>query len=276
VALEQSQEVQMQQPLKNTVLVGPSPRIAVDYSGAGQPIIFLHGIGGNRLNWARAMAALSPQFLVMAWDARGYGASDDYPGALTDDDFIADLARVLDHFEIDQCHIVGLSMGVSIAIDFFDQHPDRVKSLVFSGGSTEDGHPAKKDREAYLKSRLEPLLNGADPADRAGEMLNSLIADISNKTVVQEAVQSLRALRRDSYIKSMQCYAATQGRSHKFANVTVPALGIVGELDRLTTPENMAELVALIQGLNSRLSALLGTCQTSSNQKSSIKFSTIS
>lgn len=108
----------MLQPLKNTVLVGPSPRIAVDYLGAGQHIIFLHGIGGNRLNWARAMAALSPQFLVMARDARGYGASDDYLGALTDDDFIADFARVLDYFEIDQCHIVGLSMGVSIAIDF--------------------------------------------------------------------------------------------------------------------------------------------------------------
>lgn len=238
----------MQQLSKNMVLVGPSPRIAVDYAGVGEPVIFLHGIGGNRLNWDRAMIALSAEFFVMAWDARGYGASDDYPGPLADSDFAADLARVLDHFEIEQCHIVGLSMGVAIAIDFFDQHPARVKSLVFSGGSTEDGHAAKELRKSYVRARLEPLLKGAAPADRVEEILNSLIADTSNTKVVQEAAQSLQALRRDSYIKTMQCYAATHGRGHKFAKVTVPALGIVGEHDKLTTPENMAELVALIPG----------------------------
>ena len=53
------------------VLVDPSTRIEVDYVGAGEPAFFLHGIGGNRLNWTKAMAALSQQFFVMAWDARG-------------------------------------------------------------------------------------------------------------------------------------------------------------------------------------------------------------
>jgi 3-oxoadipate enol-lactonase len=236
----------MQQPSKDMVLIGPSPRIAVDCYGTGEPVIFLHGIGGNRLNWERAMTALSPRFFVMAWDARGYGASDDYSGPLADSDFVADLARVLDHFEIERCHIVGLSMGVTIAIDFYDQYPERVNSLVLSGGSTEEGHAAASMRKTYVKSRLEPLLKGASPAVRAKEMLNSLIADTGNTTVAQEAVQSLQTLRRDSYIKTMQCYAATRGRAHKFAKVTVPALGIVGEHDKLTTPQTMAELVALM------------------------------
>ena len=238
----------MQQPFSSTAMVGPSPRIAVEHAGSGEPVIFLHGIGGNRWNWVRAMSALAPCYFVLAWDARGYGDSDDYIGALTDLDFVTDLARVLDHFEIDQCHIVGLSMGVFNAIDFYDQHPKRVKSLVLSGGSTEDNQTAQEDREAYLKSRLEPLLNGLEPSDRVEEMLNSLLADTSDKTVVEEAAQSLLALRKESYIKSMRCYAGTSGRSHKFAKVTVPTLGIVGEHDRLTTPERMAEVMALIPG----------------------------
>lgn len=201
----------MQQLPQDTDFVGPSPRIAVDYKGSGEPVIFLHGIGGNRLNWTSAMSALAPHFFVMAWDARGYGDSDGYSGPLTDDDFVTDLLRVLDHFEINQCHLVGLSMGVFNAIDFYDQHPDRVKSLVFSGGSTEDGNTAEKDREAYLKSRLEPLLNGSELADRVEIMLGSLLADTSNEADVEEAAQSLRALRKDSYIKSMQCYASAPG-----------------------------------------------------------------
>jgi len=243
----------MQQSFSSTVMVGPSPRIAVEHAGAGEPVLFLHGIGGNRWNWVRAMSALAPSHFVMAWDARGYGDSDDYSGVLTDFDFVTDIARVLDHFEIDKCHIVGLSMGVLNAIDFYDEHPERVKSLVLSGGSTEDYQAAQQDRAAYLKARLEPFLGGLDPSDLAEDMLASLLAPASDKTVVQEATQSLLALRKDSYIKSMRCYAATSGRSHKFAKVTVPTLGIVGEHDLLTPPERMAEVMALIPGADLKI-----------------------
>ena len=31
--------------------IGPAPRIAVEHDGKGELVIFLHGIGGNRLNW---------------------------------------------------------------------------------------------------------------------------------------------------------------------------------------------------------------------------------
>ena len=69
-----------------------------------------------------------------------------YHGPLADTDFVADLARVLDHSEIEQCHVLGLSKGVSIAIDYSDQYPGRVKSLVFSGRSTDDGHAVTRMR----------------------------------------------------------------------------------------------------------------------------------
>ncbi len=39
-----------------------------------------------------------PRTHAVAWDARGYGDSDDYPGPLRYQDFADDLARVIDHF----------------------------------------------------------------------------------------------------------------------------------------------------------------------------------
>ena len=65
-----------------TVLVGPAPRIAVDVHGIGPLVLFLHGIGGRRQNWDAQLAFFSRHYKAAAWDARGYGDSEDYEGPL--------------------------------------------------------------------------------------------------------------------------------------------------------------------------------------------------
>ena len=98
-------------PAWTTDIIPGSPRIAVDHEGTGPLSIFLHGIGGNRTNWHDQLAVVGAHFHAVAWDARGYGASDDYDGALDFGDFAVDLARVIDHFGVARAHLVGLSMG---------------------------------------------------------------------------------------------------------------------------------------------------------------------
>ena len=39
--------------------IGPAPRIAVEHAGKGELVIFLHGIGGNRLNWTDQIEAFA-------------------------------------------------------------------------------------------------------------------------------------------------------------------------------------------------------------------------
>src|SRR5580658_7217231 len=94
-----------------TKLIGPAPRLAVDHQGQGELVLFMHGIGGNRTNWHDQLPACAARFHAVAWDARGYGLSDDYPGPLSYDDFCHDILRVLDHFGARKAHLVGLSMG---------------------------------------------------------------------------------------------------------------------------------------------------------------------
>src|SRR5690606_35205534 len=113
-----------------TAFVPGSPRLAYDAAGRGECVVFLHGIGGNRSNWTGQLAALAPRYRAVAWDARGYGASDDYEGALDFADFSTDLGRLLDHLAAPAAHLVGLSMGGRIALDFYERAPARVKSLV--------------------------------------------------------------------------------------------------------------------------------------------------
>ena len=55
-----------------------TPAIAYDEVGRGPAVVFLHGIGGNRTNWTAQLDALVEEgFRAIAWDARGYGRSDD-------------------------------------------------------------------------------------------------------------------------------------------------------------------------------------------------------
>ena len=113
-----------------TVFIAGSPRLACDVAGSGELVVLLHGIGGQRQNWHDQLLVFADDFQVTAWDARGYGDSEDYEGPLDFADFSADLARLLDHFGAARAHIVGLSMGGRIAQDFYEREPQRVASLV--------------------------------------------------------------------------------------------------------------------------------------------------
>lgn len=88
-----------------TVFVEGAPRIAIDVMGEGPLLVLLHGIGGNRSNWQFQLPAFAGDFTVAAWDARGYGLSDDYESDLDFSDFSRDLARLLDHFGAAKAHL---------------------------------------------------------------------------------------------------------------------------------------------------------------------------
>jgi 3-oxoadipate enol-lactonase len=85
--------------------------IAYDIAGSGPLVVFLHGIGGNRSNCEGQIAYFAARFCAVAWDARGYGASEDPPQTLKFSDYTDDLVRLLDHLGGQRCHLVGLSMG---------------------------------------------------------------------------------------------------------------------------------------------------------------------
>ena len=152
-----------------------TPALAVDIAGHGPLALFMHGIGGNRGNWRAQLPVFAPHFSCVAWDARGYGDSDDYAGALAFDDFVDDVLRVLDHFGAERAHLVGLSMGGRIAMRTALLHPGRVATLTLL--DTHEGFEAlsPEQRRAFVNSRRAPLLAGKQPSDIADAVARSLV-----------------------------------------------------------------------------------------------------
>ena len=220
----------------STVFVEGAPRIAVDRAGSGPLAFFLHGIGGNRTNWTSQIEALRGSFHAVAWDARGYGDSDDYEGPLDFGDFARDALRVLDRFEAEKAHFVGLSMGGRIAQDFCARYPDRVATLVlcdtmsdFRGSMT----PAK--RAEFIRLRQAPLKAGKEPRDIADALVDSLVGPGADEAARRQLWDSIAALHKDSYLKTIEA-SLSFDRSAEIDRISVPTLLLYGEHDRLTPP----------------------------------------
>lgn len=231
-----------------TSRVGGTPGLAVDHAGGGPMVLFLHGIGGNRTNWHGQIEACRGSFHAVAWDARGYGGSDDYEGPLDFGDFAADAIRVLDHFGAERAHVVGLSMGGRIAQDLHARHPERVATLVLCG--TRSDFTATMDpgtRADFIRMRQAPLLAGAEPADIADAVAGSLVGPNAGAAARARLRASVAALRKGSYLKTIEASLAFD-RDADVERISAPTLLLYGEHDRLTPPELGRALHARIAG----------------------------
>ena len=219
-----------------TVFIEGAPRLAVDRAGAGTLVFFLHGIGGNRKNWTGQIEALSGSFHAVAWDARGYGDSDDYDGPLDFGHFAEDALRVLDRFGAERAHLVGLSMGGRIAQDFHARFPERVATLVLCDTRADFQESMTPEKRAeFIRLRQAPLKAGKEPRDIADALVESLVAPGADDAARRRLWESIARLHKESYLKTIEA-SLSFDRSAEIDRIRVPTLLIYGEHDTLTPP----------------------------------------
>ncbi len=216
--------------------VSGSPGIIFDEVGSGPPLIFLHGIGGNRTNWTEQQYYLADICTTIAWDARGYGLSEDYEGPLQFSQFSDDLNRLLDFRRIDCAHFVGLSMGARILMNFFSLASDRVSTLTLCDCFYSFGAALSAEKQAeYIALRQEPLRSGRTLGDIAPKLIESLVSPSCRLEVKARLHESILALHVESYLKTVAA-SLSFDMIGKLADFDIPVQLIFGEHDRLTPP----------------------------------------
>lgn len=107
------------------------------WNGGRQPILFHHGIGASADIWAGWFPALIDAHRLVSFDMRGYGRShipaDDFAWSL--DLLIDDLFTVADAAGMKQFHLVGESIGGTVALAAALAHPERITTLTVSNGA---------------------------------------------------------------------------------------------------------------------------------------------
>ena len=138
-----------------------------EVTGAGQPVVLLHGFPDSGRLWRHQVPALAGAgFQVIVPDLRGYGRSGK-PGAVEAYSLrllAGDVMAILADLEITRAHVVGHDWGASLAWGLASLAPGSVDHLV----TLSVGHPAtiRRTRLQREKSWYMLLFQFAGIAER--------------------------------------------------------------------------------------------------------------
>ena len=208
---------------------GPAPEVVdglrfLRQGEGGEPLVLLHGFGGDLNNWLFNAEPLSSDRAVYALDLPGHGGSVKEARDLVDA-----LRAFLDSQGIDRVHLAGHSMGGLVAGEFAAAEPERVLSLALiapAGLGTEismdyiDGFVDANSRK-QLKPVLQKLF--ADP-----DQVNRSMVDDVLKYKRLDGVQATLGELRDRLFAG-----GSQSRSLDLSSYSGPVLVLWGEADAI-------------------------------------------
>jgi 3-oxoadipate enol-lactonase len=225
--------------LAETKRTNSVPSLAYVEGGSGSMVLFLHGVGGNKWNWLPQLAVFKESHRAVSCDLRGYGESDDYEGAFSFVDAANDVIGLLDHLQVAAVHLVGLSMGGSIALETLRLHPQRIRSVTACSINAGLGTMPASVRNAFLETRLAPLQAGGAIADLVDGVVESLLGSMATPGHAATLKASMLALRPVSYMKALRAGAAHVTDLDSISGLC-PLLFLAAEEDRLVPPDTMA------------------------------------
>ncbi|GAB0106749.1 3-oxoadipate enol-lactonase [Nocardia sp. JMUB6875] len=101
-----------------------------DSGGEGPVVLLGHEFLMDRTMFASQQAALTPDFRIVTWDARGHGRTRDEGLPFTYWTSARDALTVLDQLGVERAVVGGISQGGFIALRTALLAPDRVSALV--------------------------------------------------------------------------------------------------------------------------------------------------
>ncbi len=137
--------------------------LAGERAGEGVPVVLLHGLTATRRYVVMGSRALQRSgHCVVAYDARGHGASSPAPdaGAYGYGQLAGDLLAVLDQLGIERAVLAGASMGAHTALRLALAQPQRVAALALITPSFEPDSPRDEQELARWDALARGLRDG--------------------------------------------------------------------------------------------------------------------
>lgn len=202
--------------------------IAYEVRGAGPPLVLLHGatsLGAE--DYAAQLPSMSKAFLVHLPDARGHGRTRwDAADGFRYDWLVDDLAAFVDALGLDSFHLAGFSMGAMTGLQFAARAPERLRTLVVVGITTQREPRATVGRKLMDPERIlakdpafaQTLSRRHDAGQGAGawqRLLPAIAADIAVQPLLSPA---------------------------ELHRIDCPAMVVCGDRDPFVPPEHAAAL----------------------------------
>ena len=250
------------------------------YASMGDPsdpcIIFIEGISGQLINWPAAITqALADRgFYVITFDNRDMGLSSYYdhleapsieealshlqsdptyrpPYGL--DDMAEDIIVLMDGLNVDQAHIVGISMGGMIAQVLACEYPDRVLSVNLIATSSKDPGlpPPQPEVMAFFSA-------ASDPEQTVETAIQQHLQQYQlynpHEVIDEEAIRKHfhvayeRAHHPMGFQRQLLAMMFAKGMGEALQKLSIPSLIIHGDADPVVPIEHAHQLQECLQG----------------------------
>ncbi len=204
-----------------------------------EPILWIMGLGNDHRGWAYQIPAFRDRYRCITYDNRDSGQSQQAEGNYDVAELADDAVGLLDALDVEQAHVVGVSMGGAQAQELAILHPERVRRLVLCNTYTSPdaradelfrGRVLLRERlsaEEYLRLTL-PWAYTHQDYQRTGYIDGVIEAQLNDPNP-----QPLEAFRR-------QVEATVSFDSEdRLGQIRAPTLLLFGE-DDITTPLRFA------------------------------------
>ncbi len=239
-------EKQIEPAAKNATVLGF--RIHYLEAGRGEPVVLLHGMGGEGARWMPTIKGLASDFRIISPDQIGFGQSDKPLTTYHTGVFGGFLAGFMKAIAVPRATVIGQSMGAGVALHLAVHHPEMVERLVLVNGV---GFRTASDPPPPPPNWRDRQMANAGTLEESRAYLEKIY--FNRSLVTDQLVEQNLILRlRSAYtIESMQT-ANSRGlggvTEEEVRGIKAPTLLVWGINDPLSPVANAEKLHAVIKG----------------------------
>ena len=210
------------------------------------PLVLIGGWASYLWIWFRQIPVLKERYRCVVFDNRGAGRSSKPDYTYTSEMFADDTVGLMEALDIDNAHILGISMGGIIAQQVAISYPENVRSLILV--STHFGGPNHIPIDNKTRALLVALPTETISLEQAMDM--RIKATFSpqfiheNRPLIQQIYEWSLKYPSPLYAQTHQTSATEAFNAEsEVKNISAPTLILHGDSDFTIPPKN-AELLA--------------------------------
>jgi len=219
-------------------------KLYYEIRGSGDPVVLLEGGQLDRRLWDDQFEVFARSYRVVRMDVRGFGKSADVSGPYQSHE---DLHGLLEALGIPRAHLVGLSLGGRIAIDFALTYPNMVSSLVLVGPGL-SGFPWS-DTKYEWGERINKAVVVHDTTAAVDAWLESdYMKPAATNSRTRDRVRALALANARVWLQPNAERPLSPPAYPRVGEIRTPTLVLIGSIDNADIHRIVNYLIARIRG----------------------------
>jgi len=209
-----------------------------------QSIILIHGFGEDSRIWKQQINFLQNDYRLVIPDLPGTGQSAIGTTEISMESMAAMIKQMMDAEKIDQCIMLGHSMGGYVTLAFAEAYPERLTAFGLIHSTAYADNDEKK--AARLKSITFIREHGA------AEFMKTTIPNLfsqrfntDHQNQVDELIAQSNQFTAEALIAYYTAMINRPDRTHVLKQTTAPVLFFIGEEDKAVNPDDALAQTAL-------------------------------